>query len=759
MDSPLALYRRYRPETFSEVIGQDHVTEPLRNALKNDRVNHAYLFSGPRGCGKTTSARILARSLNCAQAPIADPCGECDSCRELARDGGGSIDVIEIDAASHGGVDDARDLREKAFFSPVRDRFKIYIIDEAHMVSSQGFNALLKLVEEPPPHLRFIFATTEPEKVLPTIRSRTHHYPFRLIPPRLLSDYLTHMCADEGATIEPAALPLLVRAGGGSARDTLSVLDQLLGGAGPEGVTYDLAAALLGFTPETLLDEVVDAFAAVDGAAVFGVVDKVVETGRDPRRFTEDLLRRLRDLVIVAAVPDAPASGLLDLPQDAGERLVAQASRFGAVELSRAADIVAAGLTEMRGATAPRLLLELICARVLLPGADDTSDGVMARLDRIERRLDVSGAVSTPHDRPTRATPEHAAPAPTPAAGPAPAPAPTPPTVPTAAPAPATAPTASAAPDSAEPAAAPAPEPAGPPRGAPAPIRATGPEPMFAPPRYDDDLEPTPAAVSAPQAEEAEVAAAAPDQASQVNQASQASQPAETAARSSLSLVDVRRLWPDIVAATKTMRRLTWMLLRDNSQVIGVDAQTLTVGFNNAGAFGSFSAGGSEEILRQAAIDVAGVEWRINAILDPGAQPDANKPVIRQSSTAPPESTAQTQAQASPPAWAANTEDSSAPKASDSPPAWASPDRPVAPEGSVEDASVPVESAGLSAARQALVRSREAGVDGEPTVDPRALADEAADPDDPAADTQGLDSTALLQQALGAKVIDEIKHT
>ncbi len=396
MESPLALYRRYRPETFAEVIGQDHVTEPLRVALANDRVNHAYLFSGPRGCGKTTSARILARALNCAQAPIADPCGECDSCRELARGGSGSIDVIEIDAASHGGVDDARDLREKAFFAPVRDRYKIYIIDEAHMVSPQGFNALLKLVEEPPPHLRFIFATTEPDKVLPTIRSRTHHYPFRLIPPRLLSDYLSRLCAEEGVAIESAALPLVVRAGGGSARDTLSVLDQLLGGAGPVGVTHALATALLGFTPDTLLDEVVDAFAAGDGAAVFGVVDKVVETGQDPRRFTEDLLRRLRDLVIVAAVPEAPASGLIDVAEDAGERLVAQAARFGAIELSRAADIVAAGLTEMRGATAPRLLLELICARVLLPGADHTSDGVMARLERLERRLDVTGAVSVP---------------------------------------------------------------------------------------------------------------------------------------------------------------------------------------------------------------------------------------------------------------------------------------------------------------------------------------------------------------------------
>ncbi len=377
MEPSLALYRRYRPETFAEVIGQDHVTEPLRAALANNRVNHAYLFSGPRGCGKTTSARILARALNCEKAPIADPCGECQSCRDLARGGPGSIDVIEIDAASHGGVDDARDLRERAFFAPVSSRYKVYIIDEAHMVSTQGFNALLKLVEEPPEHLRFIFATTEPEKVIATIRSRTHHYPFRLIPPRIALRLPGRAVREGGrARSTPAALPLVVRAGAGSARDSLSVLDQLLGGAGPDGVTYDVATSLLGYTPDNLLDEVVDAFAAADGAGVFGVVDKVIETGQDPRRFTEDVLRRLRDLVIVAAVPDASATGLIDAPEDQAERLVAQAARFGKAELVRAADIVASGLTEMRGATTPRLLLELVCARVLLPGASDDSLGL-----------------------------------------------------------------------------------------------------------------------------------------------------------------------------------------------------------------------------------------------------------------------------------------------------------------------------------------------------------------------------------------------
>ena len=735
MESPLALYRRYRPETFAEVIGQDHVTEPLRNALANDRVNHAYLFSGPRGCGKTTSARILARALNCAKAPIADPCGECDSCRELARRGGGSIDVIEIDAASHGGVDDARDLREKAFFSPVRDRFKIYIIDEAHMVSNQGFNALLKLVEEPPPHLRFIFATTEPEKVLPTIRSRTHHYPFRLIPPRQLSDYLHRLCVEEGVRIESAALPLVVRAGGGSARDALSVLDQLMGGAGADGVTHELAGALLGYTPETLLDEVVDAFAAVDGATVFGVVDKVVETGRDPRRFTEDLLRRLRDLVIVAAVPEAAATGLLDVPQDAGERLVAQAARFGSIELSRAADIVAAGLTEMRGATAPRLLLELICARVLLPGADDTSDGVMARLDRIERRLDVSGAVSTPADRPR------------PAAAPA-APA-------------ASSPTPSPAPSASDPVAAVAP--------GPAVARAVSPrshgdhEPMFAPPRFDDDehedaapmppaatdsrpeqpsQQPPPAESMTPPALEADGAGALPD-------------PGTTAATgtagSNLSLVDVRRLWPDIVDATKVRRRVTWIHLTQNAQVIAVDAQTLTLGFTNAGARESFLAGGSDEILRQAAIDVVGAEWQIDAIIDPSAQPDAGRPVVVQSSTA----------GASAPSGRAH-EGLPTTAAPDSPPAWAAgppPEPAPDPVPSAEPPAATGGSAGLSAARAALSRSREPASDSGTPLDHRALADEAADPDDPAVDTQGLDSTALLQQALGAKVVEEIKHT
>ncbi|MFK3981787.1 DNA polymerase III subunit gamma and tau [Micromonospora sp. NPDC050397] len=387
----LALYRKYRPRTFAEVIGQEHVTEPLSQALRTGRLNHAYLFSGPRGCGKTSSARILARSLNCEQGPTPEPCGVCESCRALAGDGAGSIDVIEIDAASHGGVDDARELRERAFFAPANSRFKIYVIDEAHMVSSAGFNALLKLVEEPPEFVKFIFATTEPEKVLGTIKSRTHHYPFRLIPPGVLRPYLEQLTEAEGVKVDPAVFPLVVRAGGGSARDSLSVLDQLIAGAGPDGVDYARAVALLGVTDGALIDEMCDAIAAGDGAAAYGTVDRVAEAGHDPRRFATDLLERLRDLIVLQQVPDAAAKGLIDGPSDQVERMTAQAQRIGAATLSRCADIVHNGLVEMRGTTAPRLLLELVCARMLLPGVDDSDRGLLQRLERMERRLTLVG--------------------------------------------------------------------------------------------------------------------------------------------------------------------------------------------------------------------------------------------------------------------------------------------------------------------------------------------------------------------------------
>ncbi|MFD3455434.1 DNA polymerase III subunit gamma and tau [Streptomyces sp. NPDC058691] len=584
----LALYRRYRPESFAEVIGQEHVTDPLQQALRNNRVNHAYLFSGPRGCGKTTSARILARCLNCEKGPTPTPCGECRSCRDLARNGPGSIDVIEIDAASHGGVDDARDLREKAFFGPAGSRYKIYIIDEAHMVTSAGFNALLKVVEEPPEHLKFIFATTEPEKVIGTIRSRTHHYPFRLVPPGTLRDYLAEVCEREAIPVEAGVYPLVVRAGAGSVRDSMSVMDQLLAGAGEAGVTYAMATSLLGYTDAALLDDVVDAFAAGDGASAFEIVDRVIEGGHDPRRFVADLLERLRDLVILAAVPEAVEKGLIDAPDDVVERMRAQAGVFGAAELSRAADLVNTGLTEMRGATSPRLQLELICARVLLPAAYDDERSVQARLDRLERRASVGGpaapvvefgeplppgggraAARAAVNAPARPVDEPVAQAAAPAAPPAPAPAPAPPE--TAAPA--------------------APRPgAWPSAAAPGGGQRPGAWPGAASPA-------TPPPAPAP----AETAAPAAASAAPVGDPSR-----------------VRQMWPDILEAVKNRRRVTWMLLEQNGRLVGFDGSTLQIGFDNPGARDSFANRGHEDVLQQAITDALGVQWRIEAIVSPG---------------------------------------------------------------------------------------------------------------------------------------------
>lgn len=405
-----ALYRRYRPETFEEVVGQEHVTVPLMAALEGDRTNHAYLFSGPRGCGKTTSARILARCLNCAEGPTATPCGECESCVELSRNGSGSLDVVEMDAASHGGVEDARDLRERAGFAPLRDRYKVFIIDEAHMVSPQGFNALLKLVEEPPPHVKFIFATTEPEKVIGTIRSRTHHYPFRLVPPGILEDYMADMCRQENVEIAEGVLPLVVRAGTGSVRDSLSVLDQLIGGAGEDGVSYQTAVSLLGYTDGALLDAAVDAIASVDGGALFTAAANVVESGLDPRRFVEDLLERLRDLVVISLAGESAKAVLAAVPEDQLDRMKHQADQLGAGRASRCADLTNTALSEMMGATSPRLQLELLCARLLLASSTvQTSGGAPAPVASVEDARAAARALAKKGDKKPAGEPKPAA--------------------------------------------------------------------------------------------------------------------------------------------------------------------------------------------------------------------------------------------------------------------------------------------------------------------------------------------------------------
>lgn len=676
--SSLALYRRYRPESFAEVIGQEHVTDPLQQALRNNRVNHAYLFSGPRGCGKTTSARILARCLNCEQGPTPTPCGECQSCQDLARNGPGSIDVIEIDAASHGGVDDARELREKAFFGPASSRYKIYIIDEAHMVTSAGFNALLKVVEEPPEHLKFIFATTEPEKVIGTIRSRTHHYPFRLVPPGTLRDYLGEVCQKEKIPVEDGVLPLVVRAGAGSVRDSMSVMDQLLAGAAADGVTYAMATSLLGYTDGSLLDSVVEAFATGDGAAAFEVVDRIIEGGNDPRRFVADLLERLRDLVILAAVPDAVEKGLFDAPADVLERMRAQAGTFGAAELSRAADLVNEGLTEMRGATSPRLQLELICARVLLPAAYGDERSVMARLDRLERGVNFSGGgaapamgyvpgpeahpggmpsggapvppssgpaaaraaarAGAPSGGPMGAAPGSGASGGAGGAGPAGGPSVTAPAasgVPTGA-APGTGPgvgagaPAAAGPGGGEPAAAaqptaPAPAPEAPAAAQAPAAGAPGAWPTAAPAGGGRRPGGWPTAAPAgggqppqPQAAPATPAPATPPAAAAAP-APTAPQPTPAPAPAAPvpGGLDPRMLWPNILEAVKNRRRFTWILLSQNAQVVGFDGTTLQLGFVNAGARDNFASSGSEDVLRQSLSEQFNVQWRIEAVVDP----------------------------------------------------------------------------------------------------------------------------------------------
>jgi DNA polymerase-3 subunit gamma/tau len=529
----LALYRKYRPSVFADVIGQDHVTVPLSNALESGRTHHAYLFSGPRGCGKTSSARIMARSLNCEKGPTPNPCGECQSCKDLVANGPGSLDVIELDAATHGLVDDARDLRDKAFFAPVQSKYKIYIIDEAHQLGPGAANALLKVVEEPPPHVIFIFATTEPEKLISTIRSRTHHYPFRLVPPGILGEHLEKICAEEGVTVAKGVIPLVVRASGGSVRDALSVLGQLLAGAGPDGVSYEIAIQLLGFTDGALLDDAVDALAARDGATLFKTVDRVIESGHDPRRFTSDLLERLRDLMIVDALAATQANSILrEIPEDQLERMVAQAKNLGAATLSRAADIAAEGLTQMRGATAPRLILELICGRILLPMGDSSDSGLLARLERLER---VQGMVTTS-----------------------------------------------------------------------APVAAPVAEKVAAPSIVEKKVEAT----------------------VEVKEVVQEIKKPATTPVDSLDISALRRLWPEVIENVKKRRRLTWSLLSASAQVLALDEKIITIAIANPGARDSFIRSESDEILRQAFVDVTGLDRKIEAVVDPSIDVN-NNPVAR----------------------------------------------------------------------------------------------------------------------------------
>jgi DNA polymerase-3 subunit gamma/tau len=530
----LALYRKYRPSVFADVIGQEHVTVPLSNALTSGKTHHAYLFSGPRGCGKTSSARIMARSLNCEQGPTPTPCGLCQSCKDLVANGPGSLDVIELDAATHGLVDDARDLRDKAFFAPVQSKYKIYIIDEAHQLGPGAANALLKVVEEPPPHVIFIFATTEPEKLISTIRSRTHHYPFRLVPPGTLGEHLEKICKEEGVTVAKGVIPLVVRASGGSVRDALSVLGQLLAGAGPDGVSYEIAIQLLGFTDGALLDDAIDALAARDGATLFKTVDRVIESGHDPRRFAGDLLERLRDLMIVDALEATNANSILrGLPDDQLERMRTQSTNIGAANLSRCADIASEGLTQMRGATAPRLILELICGRMLLPGGDNSEAGLLSRIERLERVENIATS-------PTPATP--------------------------------------------------------PPVAAPAKAAKTSKETVGG----GDSKEAFPEAPSQTVSVKSEKVPESP----------------KVASNKQIDISGLRRLWPDVIENVKKRRRLTWSLLSASAQIVAIDEKLITIGIVNAGARDSFVRSESDEILRQAFIEIVGIDRKIEVVVD-----------------------------------------------------------------------------------------------------------------------------------------------
>lgn len=600
----MALYRKYRPATFADVVGQEHVTEPLSTALSAGRINHAYLFSGPRGCGKTSSARIMARSLNCEQGPTPTPCGVCASCVALAPNGPGNLDVTELDAASHNGVDDARELRDRAFYAPAESRYRIFIIDEAHMVTPQAFNALLKIVEEPPEHLIFIFATTEPEKVLTTIRSRTHHYPFRLLAPKDMRSLVESICAQESVEVDDAVYPLVIRAGAGSPRDTLSVLDQLLAGADGNRVEYQRALSLLGATDVALIDDAVDALAAGDAAALFGAVEAVIDAGHDPRRFAIDLLERFRDLIVLQAVPDAAARGVVDGPEDVLERMREQSTRVGTATLTRYAEVVHAGLGEMRGATAPRLLLEVVCARLLLPSASDSEAALLQRVERIETRLDLSipageAAASAP-PAPAKQFARRSK-----TAEPAPAPAAPPAARPPAAPPPAARP----------PAAAPAPPASPPPASSPPPGQPSA--PAVAP-----QAPSVPAAKAAPAPEPEKPPASPPPMRAPSDPVVEAPSTTAPAAGTELNATAVRSMWSTVREKVRQRSRTIDVMLA-GAMVLAIEGDTLVLSHESAPLAKRLVEQRNSDVIREALKDALGVDWKIRCEAGGAAPPPA----------------------------------------------------------------------------------------------------------------------------------------